>query len=104
MNSSRTTGQFFTVPESMLKSSGTVWSVALYGRFFLIFFFYFYFFTCFVVAGHWVYCQWFHSQSCWTCSNKQMVYWDVDLCYNVRMNRELTFKVPLTVNSEFKAI
>lgn len=43
-------------------------------------------------------------QSCWTCSNKQMVYWDVDLCYNVRMNRELTFKVPLTVNSEFKAL
>lgn len=33
MNSSRTTGQFFTVPESMLKSSGTVWPVALYGRF-----------------------------------------------------------------------
>lgn len=45
MNSSRTTGQFFTVPESMLKSSGTVWPVALYGRFsffflFLLLFFY----------------------------------------------------------------
>lgn len=38
MNSSRTTGQFFTVPESMLKSSGTVWPVALYGRFFFNFF------------------------------------------------------------------
>lgn len=33
MNSSRTTGQFFTVPKSMLKSSSTVWPVALYGRF-----------------------------------------------------------------------
>lgn len=39
MNSSRTTGQFFTVPESMLKSSGTVWPVALYGRFFFFFFY-----------------------------------------------------------------
>lgn len=44
MNSSRTTGQFFTVPESMLKSSGTVWPVALYGRFFLIFFLFLFFY------------------------------------------------------------
>lgn len=48
MNSSCTTGQFFTVPESMLKSSGTVWPVALYGRFsfFLRFLFFIFYLLC----------------------------------------------------------